>query len=510
MAVDARRSDVISLLDNRTLRDFIQRQRWFGGKARAIASARIADWADLAETDAWLLVVELRFEDGGVDEYVVPFAFTTGSAAGAIARDYPASVAAHAEGGGVVHDALFDDRACRALLSLLRRGGDLPTRKGRLHATAIHAAAAGAEEPDGTIQRTAPDQSNTSVIFGRRLIMKMFRHLEDGPNPDVELSTFLTRRGFRYVPSTVGAVEYARDGRAPASVLMLQRFVENRGNGWEVALEQLARYFDGAGTPPASGASDSGEALRPYLALPAILGRRTGEMHVHLGSGEGDAFAPEAYTREDLESTSDRMREHGAAALALLQRSLERLDTAARADADAVLANRAAIISRFDVLRELADGGKRIRCHGDYHLGQTLVTDDGVMILDFEGEPARSLQERRGKASPLRDVAGMLRSFSYAAATARAHAVKDGVDRDPAALAVLWEQQATATFTRAYVDAVRDAQLLAAAEQNVERLLQAFVLDKALYEVAYELNNRPDFAGIPLAYLVHGTAQWKR
>src|SRR3954471_13989279 len=303
MAVDARRGDIISLLDEGSLRRFIQGQRWFGGKARAIASARIVDSADLAEAGAWLSVVELRFEDGGVDEYVAPLAFAIGSAADALERDHPTSVAVRAE-GGIVHDALFDDRACLALLSLVRGGGELPTRKGRLRATTVGAVDARAGQLEEQIQRTAPDQSNTSVIFGRRLIMKMFRHLEDGPNPDVELSTFLTRSGFRYVPSTVGALEYERDGRAPASVLMLQRFVENRGNGWEVMLDELGRFLDTAATP---GAPDSGEAAKSYVELAAVLGRRTGEMHVHLASGTEDAFAPERYTREDLERTADRM-----------------------------------------------------------------------------------------------------------------------------------------------------------------------------------------------------------
>jgi maltose alpha-D-glucosyltransferase / alpha-amylase len=372
------------------------------------------------------------------------------------------------------------------------------------------------------IRRTAPDQSNTSVIFGWQLIMKMFRRLEPGPNPDVEIGGFLTQRGFARIPPLLGTVSYERHGDEPASMIMLQQYVPNQGNGWQVTLEEISRYLDRVLTlPPPQASRDEArawmsssepqppvhvaDAIRTYLATAEVLGRRTGELHVQIAAAPDDpAFAPEPYTAADLRHTVDTMRAQGAEHLQLLAASLDKLDQRRRDLAAIVLGKRDDLLQQFDEIARVSSAGGRIRCHGDYHLGQVLVTEGDVVILDFEGEPARPLAERRAKCTPMRDVAGMVRSFSYAALTGLGVATKtrpEDVER-LAPWVELWETWVSATFLRAYFAATRGATFLPPESDDLETLLQGFVLDKALYELAYELNNRPDWVHIPLAGLL--------
>jgi maltose alpha-D-glucosyltransferase/alpha-amylase len=247
------------------------------------------------------------------------------------------------------------------------------------------------------------------------------------------------------------------------------------------------------------------EAIRTYLATAEVLGRRTGELHVQLASAPDDpAFAPETYTAADLRHTAQAMRAHADEQLRLLEHAAEGLDQRRREMASLVLARREQLLHQVDQLSALRSGGVRIRCHGDYHLGQVLVTEGDIVILDFEGEPARSLSERRAKCSPIRDVAGMLRSFSYAALTGLGAATRtkpETIER-LAPWADLWETWVGAAFLRAYFPAVLGSALLPSTREEVDVLLQAFVIDKALYELGYELNNRPDWIHIPLAGLL--------
>jgi maltose alpha-D-glucosyltransferase/alpha-amylase len=304
--------------------------------------------------------------------------------------------------------------------------------------------------------------------------------------------------------------------------VLLQRYVWNQGNAWHVTIEELGRYFDrvetlpephGAGREEAQswiqspqGAPPAAvvDAVRSYLATADVLGRRTGELHVLLARNASDpSFAPEPYTHGDLAAAAAAMRAHGAAQLGRLESSLSRVPEHRRRLAADVLALRQRLLQPFDEVERLADAGARIRCHGDYHLGQVLVTEGDVVILDFEGEPARPLVERRAKTSPLRDVAGMLRSFSYAALAGLGSATAsrpETVER-LAAWAEFWETWVGAAFLRSYFAATGDGRFLPTAAADVDVLLQAFVLDKALYELGYELNNRPEWVHIPLAAL---------
>jgi maltose alpha-D-glucosyltransferase/alpha-amylase len=241
------------------------------------------------------------------------------------------------------------------------------------------------------------------------------------------------------------------------------------------------------------------EAIRAYLALADILGRRTGELHVTLADSTDAAFAPEPMTKDNLNDMIAAMRQRAQSHLTLLENLLPRLEDRIQQQARDVLQHRDALLQQFDELRELTGSSARIRCHGDYHLGQVLVTEGDVVILDFEGEPARPLHERRAKSSPLRDIAGMIRSFSYAALTAVGAVTQARPDdaRRLAPWADFWETWISASFLRSYVIATRGAAFLPPLD-DLDVMLRAYILDKALYELAYELNNRPSWVYIPL------------
>ena len=512
-----------TILERQSLALFLQRQRWFGGKARQITRARFADWTTLRRGahPAFLTIVDVQYSDGGAEQYVLPLAMSSGADAEAIERQNPSAIVSRVTGArkGLIYDGLFDDSVCQMLLAAMQERRELATRDGAIRGTGLELADSHVPVDSlRPITRSAPDQSNTSVVFGKRLIMKMFRRLEHGPNPDVEIGEYLTRAGFARVPALRGTIQYSRAGHPPAALSMLQQYVPNQGNGWQVTIEELGRYLERVGGLPdphvtaeaareylAGGPTphDVAEAIRTYLATADVIGRRTGELHVQLAEGRDPAFTPEAYTSADLGRTAETMRRHARAQLHMLEGQLGSLDPRAQHLGHELLDHRDTLLHRFDEIDQVSDGGTRIRCHGDYHLGQILVAEGDIVILDFEGEPARPLEQRRAKCSPLRDVAGMLRSFSYATLTALNAATltrPEDVER-LAPWARFWETWVTTVFLRAYLSATRDADILPPNDAATDAILQAFVVDKALYELGYELNSRPDWVHIPLAGL---------
>jgi maltokinase len=307
------------------------------------------------------------------------------------------------------------------------------------------------------------EQSNSSIVFGEALILKAFRRLEPGVNPELELLRFLTARDFEHIAPLAGWYEF--EGRLLNATLgILQEYLADARDGWELTLDEIATRPD---------------ALIERLRA---LGEVTGEMHGALGADPSDpAFAPEEPSAESL-----------ALLTADIDEQIERifLDLP-ETEAVAPIAGRGQDVrERLQALSHIGAGGRVIRTHGDYHLGQTMLADRGWVILDFEGEPARSLPERRRKRSPLRDVAGMLRSFSYASAGAR---LLRGTT-----VPADWEDRARAAFLAGYFERV-DPNLLPPGEQATQQLLSVFELEKAVYELRYELNNRPDWIAIPVA-----------
>jgi predicted trehalose synthase len=408
------------------LGDWISGQRWFAGKRRRIVAVEAEDRVALGP--GWLWIVGVRLDDGTLDRYAVPL------------LDGPA-----------IRDALDDPGFCGGLLDLIARQAQVPGERGEVVASRTRAFAADQGRAPG--RRLLGEQSNTSVVFGASLILKHFRRLAVGPNPDVEVTRFLTERtDFRHTPRLAGSLEY-RDAQGVAALAMAQELVPGE-DGWRWLLGRLA-------------AND--EALAPLRGL----GRRTAELHRALGSDAGDAaFAPEPITATDVEAWT-----------AAVQRQLD----AARAALGAARAE--AIPARVDgaglgALR----GAVKQRHHGDFHLGQTLVEDGQARIIDFEGEPLRPLAERRRKHTPLRDVAGLLRSLGYAAASA------------PAPTG--WEERARDAFLDGYRDAAAGAPFLPRGTADLARVVAVLEVEKAAYEIVYEADHRPDWITIPLGGLV--------
>ncbi|QHN04281.1 maltose alpha-D-glucosyltransferase [Granulicella sp. WH15] len=363
------------------------------------------------------------------------------------------------------------------------------------------------------------EQSNTSILYGKQLILKLFRRLQPGENPDVEISRFLTETAhFPRIAPFLGEITLTPQATEKTTVAMLQGLVENEGDGWQWFLDRLGEYFTAISglpappnMPPASFLSDSTpirevlEHAGPSLEAAALLGRRTAEMHLALATPTDDpAFAAEPITQEYLDADSLRIDSQITSAFDLLRTKLAALQEHIADDDALLLSRRIDLLSRAHAIAAAALSGQRIRIHGDYHLGQILRAQDDFVLLDFEGEPARSLAERRQKQSPLKDVAGMLRSFSYAAHSGLDQYIRDN-DLSPTnqkeitIWTKLWQNSIAAEFLRGYRAAIAADPALLPPPQQAQTMLNAYLLEKALYELLYELNNRPTWLHIPLS-----------
>ena len=358
------------------------------------------------------------------------------------------------------------------------------------------------------------EQSNTSILYGDRYILKLYRRLQPGINPDVEIPRFLTSTAhFGNIPAYLGHLQGA-DG---ATLSFLQQFSPNRGDGWKWMMEELSRFYaEVADLPPPADAGPPASFLRnaatsPGLttvaseSLPAarLLGRRTAELHLALATPTDDPdFAAEAFTPNDLAADSSRIHSQIVSALDAMKLHISQVPADLMDRAASLLSQRKQLLEYAHALATASPYrfGRRIRIHGDYHLGQVLRTDDDFIIVDFEGEPARPLQERRRKQSPLRDVAGMMRSFSYVAFAALDRHLK--LHHENAAAmetwANAWERAASSAFLSEYREVIAAHPELLPQPEQAQAILLALLLEKALYELLYELNNRPSWLRIPL------------
>jgi len=514
----------------RALPNYMRARRWFGGKARQIATTQVQSAIPLryGGATAYLTLVRVTYAEGGAETYVLPLTFANAEHSAALLRDVPhavvAGVAPGAGDDGILFDPLYDPAFCTALLELLATEAHIPSSDGDLIASTTRAfeRLGGSGDAPLTPTVSTAEQSNTSIIFGQRLIMKLFRRLEPGLNPELEIGRFLTERSdFAHIPLLAGALEYRRGG-VPMSLALLQGFVPNRGDAWYYTLEMIAETFKrllaAPGEFPELAAPDQpllnmlDQTLPPvahaligdYLGSAELLGRRTAELHLALASGADDPdFAPEPCTAEYQQSVYASMEARAQQSFQLLRQGLTGLPAALRDDARQVLGLEQSIFERLHSTLSQPISALRTRIHGDYHLGQVLWTGDDFFIIDFEGEPARPLSERRLKSLALQDVAGMLRSFhnaTYAVLLGQAPGATFG-DEQFATLepwARRWHRWVGAVFLRSYLATARAALFLPQSRAELQTLLDAFLLDKAVYELRYELNNRPTWARIPI------------
>lgn len=512
-------------LETANLPKYLSKQRWFAAKSRHLKSTRIVDWASLDTSQSTLVITEAQFDSGASEVYLTPFAMTFGGGAEELQRTAPNAVIARVvleSGSGLLHDGIFDDKTCAGIFSLIENGLELKTRDARISGVRgkFFQDVLGSAETPLPVRRGSAEQSNTSIIFGDRFILKVFRRLQPGLNPDAEVGRYLTEKtSFDRIPPFAGSIEYVpADDSKSATLAMLQGLVSNEGDGWTWTLEELDRYYETCAPIafPESALGESKDVLKIskqptsqlardhvglYLDSAVTLGRRTAELHLALASPSSDpAFAPEPLSAQDLEALLRDLRKHAADVFDLLKERLADFPDEVVEVAAAVLSRRSRILDNFKVLQSDGLRTLRTRVHGDYHLGQVLKTKTDFVILDFEGEPSRPLAERRAKQCPLKDVAGMLRSFGYAAYASLTNYVArhsgDFARLEP--WAQLWELSVSAEFLRAYCDTAGDAEFLPPNTPDLQKLLDVFLLDKALYEVHYELNSRPTWVRIPL------------
>jgi maltose alpha-D-glucosyltransferase/alpha-amylase len=505
------------------LSTYLPHQRWFGAKSRTIQSVAVLDSAQLPGLNALLVFLQLTFDDGTTSVYQLPLTITTGEAAETIRASDPSSIVATVttpDGPAILHDAVAREDVRQAILNLIEANAELSTRNGNLigHSSTAYAEARGT---DSLPARTgSAEQSNTSILYDAKLILKLFRRLQPGENPDTEIGRFLTETAhFPRIASFLGDITLRPKDGEPTTLAMLQGLVENEGDGWQWTLDELSRYYDTVATlptpqdlgTPASFLTESEipETAREHAALSieaaALLGRRTAEMHLALATPTKDpAFFAESFTTSDLVADADRIDAQLALTLAALKRGMSQLTETTTDNAALLLSRRVSLFARARAIASAtpAEAGQRIRIHGDYHLGQVLRSRNDYVILDFEGEPARSLAERRAKQSPLKDIAGMLRSFSYAAYAAlntfAQRRPDDAKYLEP--WVTLWQNAVTTSFLRAYRLTIKDANVnLIPTPTQAQLLLDAYLLEKSLYELLYELNNRPTWVHIPLA-----------
>ncbi|MGC2617553.1 MAG: maltose alpha-D-glucosyltransferase [Acidobacteriaceae bacterium] len=492
---------------------YLQRQRWFGGKSRSIVRVAVTDSALFEENRSALVWIRVEYAEGDPDCWLLCLAMSFGEPGVTLRESNPNQVLATAGSStrsGILHDGLLRPGAPAALLEILASGGELRTRQGSLRGVPGSVLPLLRGSQPLAARLGSAEQSNTSAIFGDRLIMKVFRRQQAGINPDVEIGQYLTEKArFHNIPPYGGSIEYRRGEEEASTLALLQGLVPNEGDGWQWTLEELDRYYENtasvrsASVPLAERGSIPQEAREHagfYLEAAATLGRRTAEMHLALASGKEDAFTPQTPTMSDWEAVREQLTAHATNAFDALKSNLSRLPDDTVESAALALSRRGALLGKFRGLCELKSAGQWTRIHGDYHLGQVLRSKGDFVILDFEGEPARSLAERRGKYSPLKDVAGMLRSFSYAAfvALTRYTSRRPEDYQQLLSWAQLWETSVSGEFLRAYGEAVGDSPIIPAAHDDFRSLLDIYMLDKALYELVYELNNRPAWIRIPL------------
>jgi len=514
----------------RTLRDYMRGRRWFRGKAREIRSVDIKDVIPMrfGQSTTYIVLIEVDYTEGEAETYVVPLTTAVSDKSGELMKEYPYALVANlkprnTDSQWILYDALVDKNFGKFLLQAIGRKRSFKGEIGEISASTTKVFR-NARGPHADALEPTPikvEQSNTSVVYGDRLILKLFRRLEEGINPDLEIGRFLTEKTpFEHISQVAGALEYKRRRSKPMSLSILQGFVANEGDAWQYTLDSLERYLQNVLAHPTVQAPPiprkhmlslpeeppplAKETIGSYLNSARLLGQRTAELHVALASGLDDPdFAPDLFTHMYQMSLYQSMRSFTTRTLQLLRERLPNIPEELQEDAQQVLNLEKEIIERYQPIRKQKISAARIRCHGDYHLGQVLFTGKDFVIIDFEGEPARSLSERRLKRSPLLDIAGMIRSFHYAAHSALLQqAPLAPRPEDDLPLLQHWAQYwyvwVSVAFLTSYLDVVRSVGLLPENPEHLRILLDAYILEKAIYEIGYELNNRPDWLKVPL------------
>ena len=513
----------------RILPEYLKTRRWFGGKARQIKSFSITDTVIIAYDSkrAAAALTQVKYLDGNDETYFMPLVYAPLGDDEGISGNLQQSAVARLEmtnskERGVLCDALADKDFSRELLNIMVRGRRIRGESGQLQASAARSARLLATQQEAFLEPRIMnvEQSKCSVALGETFILKVFRLPDLGSNPGLEVGRFLTEKRFEHSPKVHGWIHYQSGRRDPAAVAILQEYVPNEGDAWHYTLDSLRGYMESALTlepkkrkapPPHIDCMelvDDGiplvvsELIGPYRESVRVLGQRTAQLHLALASDPGHPdFALEPLSALSQRAAYQSMRSLQASVFQALRNRINSLPEEIQFKAREIMERQSEVMERFSEFKERRISAGIIRCHGDYHLGHVLYTGKDFHIIDFEGEPARPLNQRRRKRSPLTDVAGMIRSFSYAAHSAllehgAANAEQSGILKP---WLEVWRCYVCAAFVKSYLETAGDAVFIPRGRENLMILLNAYLLEKAVYELGYELNNRPEWVEIPLS-----------
>ena len=513
------------------LPDVLKSRRWFAGKARAIQSVRIVESLPIPcqSSSVILLFLLVEYLDGIPETYAFPVTAAWGEQAVQIQRDLPRTVVTTlmvrtngCEQTGVLYDGLWNPDFSRTLLSAIGQGRRFAGETGTLIASSTQAygklGSGGAALAPAVLNA---EQSNTSVIYGDRYIMKVYRRVENGVNPDLEIGRILTTMNFPHSPPVAGSIEYIRANGETLTMAILQGFVHNQGDAWKYTLEAFDRYLERSRAQPTGRANEltlngplletvqnevpafARELIGPYLESVSKIGTRTAELHVALANvRDNPDFTPEPVSLEYRQARYESMCRLASQTCSLLRGRLNDLPSDTEQEARQVVSDEPQILARFRNFLELETRALRIRCHGDYHLGQVLYTGQDFVISDFEGEPTRPIGERRMKHSPIMDVAGILRSFHYVPYAARSRQQSPVLPESDTEIfdpwVRFWFGWVSVVFMQAYLAIGGRASFWPGSPAEFHVLFDAYLLEKAVYEIRYELNNRPGWVKIPI------------
>jgi maltose alpha-D-glucosyltransferase/alpha-amylase len=521
----------------RILPDYLPHCRWFRSKSRLVKNVTIADSLPLGEglDAAQMVLIDVEYANAEAESYLLPLAIAAGDRARDIRSRSPeriiaevGSTQADGDGNGILYDAIVDSGFASALLEMIERHrghrghtGILAAQSTRVYHQ-LRSEKAGALEP----RLLKVEQSNNSIVYGDRFILKLYRRFESGVNPDFEIGNYLTSQAlFSHVPPLAGSIEFRPHHGEPQTLAILQGFVPNEGDAWEFTLGRLEHFLEIAATR--SGPAPilpnnvvemlnikepdpvAAELMAPYLESARLLGRRIAELHLALSSPTDDpGFMPEPFTTLYRRSVYQSMRNLLGRVVRSVSARNASLPNELREQMQMIMARQDSLLAPFEAFLGCRISVVRMRIHGDLHLGQVLHTGKDFVVIDFEGEPARPLSERRYKRAALRDVAGMLRSFDYAAFTAVMQQLKTAAQGKVEFAAMepwanFWRCWSSWAFMTGYLDAAGAAPFVPKSTDELRLLLDAFTMEKAIYELDYELNNRPDWLLVPM----HAIAQ---
>ncbi len=519
----------LQTFENSVLPKYLDKCRWFGGKAKTIRKIRVMEGIDIpSKADFFaLLLIEVSYNEGLPEVYQLPIAFTPEEKEEEIKNNPPQSyIASISVAGqrGVLYDAVFNSNFRKILFTMMAKKKKLRSAGSELsfYATKETSKLLSNKKDELASRVLGVEQSNSSITYEQSFFLKLYRKLDRTLNPDMEITKFLSEKTkFKHVPKFVGAIEHKISESSPPMVLgMMQEMVPNQGDAWAYINDSLNRYFERVltteyGKPIPKilgdfsnpvGHEDVPDDFQNLLSAASVervrlLGIRTGELHMALASGVDDKdFRPEGFSLHYQRSLFSSLQSLVRGTYQSLNKNMKKLPDDIQEEAQEILDMRKDVLDCLKNIYARKITTLKIRNHGDYHLGQVLFTGKDFVILDFEGEPARSFSERRLKRSPLRDVAGMIRSFHYAAYNVlfQNDSIRDEDAEELEKWAEQWYHYMSGFFLKAYLETTKGSDFIPKDQEDLNTLLQTFLLEKAVYEVNYELNNRPDWVIIPM------------